>query len=305
MRLLPVPLRLLPRFCSAPWSALLSISLSGLRCAGGHRLNHTGNSAISSLVVRWGCRCCIDERKDLADLTFLLSEERIPVWWTQHPSDLPVLTGLVRRAENGPNGPPRRTGTGRSGAHIAGRHLRSRSEAIDAGIGRVQGDQLGEGSFRARSLFVRDDRNARSAVGAFDVYLRGGFLFRRGALPWTRHGHGGGGAGQRPRDRADGPSRVDIQIFGRPNRSRDNWFTRNPWSAGPSSAVLGDRFHFPLRPAFACLPEISATASRPQARRCGSPSAIGFSSRTTARRSGHFWPGAWAFALLGSGLLAS
>ena len=32
-------------------------------------------------------------KKDLADLTFLLSERRIPVWWTQHPADCPVLTG--------------------------------------------------------------------------------------------------------------------------------------------------------------------------------------------------------------------
>lgn len=31
--------------------------------------------------------------EDLADLTFLLTDEAIPVWWTQHPSDHPVLTG--------------------------------------------------------------------------------------------------------------------------------------------------------------------------------------------------------------------
>jgi hypothetical protein len=34
---------------------------------------------------------------------------------------------------------------------------------------------LGERSVRARSVFVRDDRNARSAVGAFDAYRRGVF----------------------------------------------------------------------------------------------------------------------------------
>jgi monoamine oxidase len=27
------------------------------------------------------------------DLTFLSSDGKIPVWWTQHPADLPVLTG--------------------------------------------------------------------------------------------------------------------------------------------------------------------------------------------------------------------
>jgi monoamine oxidase len=33
--------------------------------------------------------------KDLSDLLFLLSDETIPVWWTQHPTDHPVLTGWV------------------------------------------------------------------------------------------------------------------------------------------------------------------------------------------------------------------
>jgi monoamine oxidase len=36
----------------------------------------------------WG-----DRTGDLADLTFLLSDETIPVWWTQHPAAHPVLTG--------------------------------------------------------------------------------------------------------------------------------------------------------------------------------------------------------------------
>jgi len=62
-----------------------------------------------------------------------------------------------------------------SRARLTGRDLRPRSEAIGAQFGRGQGDQLGEGSFRARSVFVRDDRNARSAVGAFDVYRRAVF----------------------------------------------------------------------------------------------------------------------------------
>ena len=31
--------------------------------------------------------------RDLADLSFLFSEARVPTWWTQHPADYPVLTG--------------------------------------------------------------------------------------------------------------------------------------------------------------------------------------------------------------------
>ncbi|MGX1317422.1 monoamine oxidase [Bradyrhizobium sp. USDA 377] len=34
------------------------------------------------------------ERKpDLADMTFLLSDQAIPVWWTRYPDQHPVLTG--------------------------------------------------------------------------------------------------------------------------------------------------------------------------------------------------------------------
>jgi len=33
--------------------------------------------------------------KDLSKLSFLFSEELIPTWWTQHPKDLPILTGWL------------------------------------------------------------------------------------------------------------------------------------------------------------------------------------------------------------------
>jgi monoamine oxidase len=33
--------------------------------------------------------------KDLSDLLFLRSDETIPVWWTQHPTEHPVLTGWI------------------------------------------------------------------------------------------------------------------------------------------------------------------------------------------------------------------
>src|SRR5262249_23070117 len=31
--------------------------------------------------------------RDLADLSFLLSDATVPTWWTQHPASHPVLTG--------------------------------------------------------------------------------------------------------------------------------------------------------------------------------------------------------------------
>jgi monoamine oxidase len=53
---------------------------------------HIGFGNVIKILLRFETAWWLDQRSDLADLTFLLSEERIPVWWT-HPADLPVLTG--------------------------------------------------------------------------------------------------------------------------------------------------------------------------------------------------------------------
>jgi monoamine oxidase len=54
---------------------------------------HIGFGNVIKLLMRFERRWWLDGRSDLADLTFLLSDARIPVWWTQHPADLAVLTG--------------------------------------------------------------------------------------------------------------------------------------------------------------------------------------------------------------------
>ena len=52
-----------------------------------------GFGNVIKISLRFETRWWVEKRKDLADLTFLLSDARIPVWWTQHPAELPVLTG--------------------------------------------------------------------------------------------------------------------------------------------------------------------------------------------------------------------
>jgi monoamine oxidase len=54
---------------------------------------HIGFGNVVKILLRFENRWWVDKRRELADLTFLLSDARIPVWWTQHPADLPVLTG--------------------------------------------------------------------------------------------------------------------------------------------------------------------------------------------------------------------
>jgi monoamine oxidase len=54
---------------------------------------HIGFGNVIKVLLRFETRWWADQRPDLRDLTFLLSDERIPVWWTQFPDERPVLTG--------------------------------------------------------------------------------------------------------------------------------------------------------------------------------------------------------------------
>jgi monoamine oxidase len=54
---------------------------------------HIGFGNVIKILLRFETRWWADKRMDLADLTFLLSDRRIPVWWTQHPAEHPMLTG--------------------------------------------------------------------------------------------------------------------------------------------------------------------------------------------------------------------
>jgi monoamine oxidase len=52
-----------------------------------------GFGNVIKILLRFETRWWLEKQKQLADLTFLFSDTTIPVWWTQHPADFPVLTG--------------------------------------------------------------------------------------------------------------------------------------------------------------------------------------------------------------------
>jgi monoamine oxidase len=54
---------------------------------------HIGFGNVIKILLRFETRWWVDKRKDLSDLTFLLSDARIRVWWTQQPAEFSVLTG--------------------------------------------------------------------------------------------------------------------------------------------------------------------------------------------------------------------
>ncbi|MET4389290.1 monoamine oxidase [Bradyrhizobium sp. F1.4.3] len=112
-----------------------------------------------------------DRAEYLGDLTFLLSDETIPVWWTQRPADHPVLTGWF--------GGPRT-------AELSGLDPQA---LIDAAI-----DSLAAVFDLPRSDLARDVVAAVATNWAHDPFARGAYSW---ATPQTR-------AAQKILARADG-----------------------------------------------------------------------------------------------------
>jgi monoamine oxidase len=53
-----------------------------------------GFGNVVKILFRFATKWWADHRgRDLADLSFLLSDARVPTWWTQYPAEHPVLTG--------------------------------------------------------------------------------------------------------------------------------------------------------------------------------------------------------------------
>jgi monoamine oxidase len=121
---------------------------------------HIGFGNVIKILLRFETRWWVDKRRDLADLTFLLSDARIPVWWTQHPTDLPVLTGWF--------GGPKTEAMANLGEH----------ELIEAGLASLA-DIFGlDPKQLMRILFA-----ARAISWAHDPFARGAYSY---ATPETR-----------------------------------------------------------------------------------------------------------------------
>jgi monoamine oxidase len=98
--------------------------------------------------------------KELSDLLFLRSDETIPVWWTQHPAEHPVLTGWFAG--------PRTKGM----AHL------DEEKLVEAGIA-----SLANMFASVPEHLKRDMIAARAINWANDVFARGAYSY---ATPETR-----------------------------------------------------------------------------------------------------------------------
>jgi monoamine oxidase len=119
-----------------------------------------GFGNVIKVLLRFQNRWWTEKRKDLADMSFLLTDEKIPVWWTQHPREHPVLTGWV--------GGPKTEGM----AHL------DENELVKAGLTSLA-DIFG---FPAEQL-MRDLVSARAINWAKNPFARGAYSY---ATPETR-----------------------------------------------------------------------------------------------------------------------
>jgi monoamine oxidase len=55
-----------------------------------------GFGNVLKILLRFRTKWWVDQGgRDLADLSFLISNATVPTWWTQHPDEYPVLTGWL------------------------------------------------------------------------------------------------------------------------------------------------------------------------------------------------------------------
>jgi monoamine oxidase len=145
---------------TAPLPLLTKIMLPPMERERISAASHIGFGNVIKILMRFRTRWWFDERRDLADLTFLLSEARIPVWWTQHPADFPVLTGWF------------------GGPKTAGMAPLDEQELIEAGIASLAGIFGLDPKQLMRNLVA-----ARAINWAHDCFARGAYSY---ATPETR-----------------------------------------------------------------------------------------------------------------------
>ena len=125
-----------------------------------------GFGNVVKILLRFATKWWADHGgRDLADLSFLLSDAAVPTWWTQHPAEPSGADGLVGGTQGRSRVVAHRGRARRDRARLARRDFRSASGPHQEGSRRVASDQLGQRPVRARRLFLRHAQDTGSAVG--------------------------------------------------------------------------------------------------------------------------------------------
>jgi monoamine oxidase len=95
-----------------------------------------GFGNVVKILLRFTTRWWADHAgRDLADLSFLLSDAPVPTWWTQYPAEYPVLTGWLA-------GPKADRVSSLTTAELADLGLASLAEIFDLPPDRIRRDLL-------------------------------------------------------------------------------------------------------------------------------------------------------------------
>ncbi|WP_431206323.1 flavin monoamine oxidase family protein [Bradyrhizobium betae] len=157
---------------TVPLPLLRDIALPSAARAQAAAAADIGFGSVIKILLRFTRPWWRERRQELADMTFLLSDQTIPVWWTRYPDEYPVLTGWF--------GGPRTAELDRLDAQ----------GLIDAGLG-----SLAAIFGLPRDDIARDLVAAAATNWAHDPFARGAYSW---ATPRTR-------AAQTILARADGP----------------------------------------------------------------------------------------------------
>lgn len=145
---------------TVPLPLLREIALPPSARAKAAAADDIGFGNVIKILLRFARPWWREHEEDLADMTFLLSNETIPVWWTRYPDQYPLLTGWF--------GGPRTAEL----AHLDPQGL------IAAGL-----DSLAAAFKQSRESVVRDLVAATATNWAHDPFARGAYSW---ATPRTR-----------------------------------------------------------------------------------------------------------------------
>lgn len=157
---------------TVPLPLLRDIALPAAARAKAAAADDIGFGNVIKIPLRFARPWWRERTQDLADMTFLLSDETIPVWWTRYPDQRPVLTGWF------------------GGPRTAELQSLDPQGLIEAGI-----ESLAAIFGLSREDIARDLVAAAATNWAHDPFARGAYSW---ATPRTR-------AAQTMLARADGP----------------------------------------------------------------------------------------------------
>ena len=181
-----------------------------------------GFGSVIKILLRFARPWWRERSEDLADMTFLLSDQSIPVWWTRHPDQHPVLTGWFGGPRTAELAKLDRQGLIDAGVDSLAAIFGVSRDDIARDLVAAAATNWAARSLRPRRLFLGDAADARGP-GDPRARRRPGAVLRRSALSRPRHGDGRGGAGERAGDGGDdlagmkkGPHKAGLIAHQRP-----------------------------------------------------------------------------------------